>query len=56
MMDLFAFFLSINPAINILLIGAVISITMSLVNRKVLSSEKALEVKKKNAGRKVEDA
>ena len=47
MMDLFAFFLGINPAINILIIGAIISITMSLVNRKVLSSEKAQEVKKK---------
>ena len=47
MMDISAFFLGIHPAINILLIGAIISITMSLVNRKVLSSEKALTVKKK---------
>ena len=47
MMDISAFFLSINPAINILIIGAIISITMSLVNRKVLSSEKAQDVKKR---------
>jgi uncharacterized membrane protein (DUF106 family) len=36
-----------HPAIVIFLIGAVISITMSFVNRKVLGSEKAKEVKKK---------
>jgi len=46
MMDLFAFFIGLNPAINILIIGAIISITMSLVNRKFLGSEKAKEVKK----------
>ena len=47
MMDLFAFFMGLNPAVNILIIGAIISITMSLVNRKFLGSGKAKEVKKK---------
>jgi len=47
MMDLFAFFMGLNPAVNILIIGAIISITMSLVNRKFLGSGKAKEVKKR---------
>jgi len=45
-MDLLAFFLGLHPAIEIFLIGAIISIIMSFVNRKVLCSEKAKEVKK----------
>lgn len=47
MMELPSFLLGLHPAINILLIGAGISITMSLVNRKALNSGKAQEVKKK---------